>query len=848
MGQIVTIDGLDHHYIASNNANKITTNVEECLYYWIEQNGKVCYYYRTKVANNNPPYSNLVLLSDSNGNSAWSRIKQSIAKTSAEGKTDYFCGIKIPDVAKGNPNDGFWWSALVVGTGLLVPDTTTKDGTAIYKVGSYYYIAKNNQNAYSCSSRYDSSEDAKQALIKDNEGRSQVGSVTNSESEKDHEIVPDDDTSSDPNVDQTLSEEEEKQVQANINASTLKLSEIGNKFNETMTKVNSMLTNNYPLYTFYLKFWVGDVLLTDTTSADWVLNNLVSFSFNQNCSGQANTFTLNISYCIQGQTLYDIGAIDKALMGITTISKDASTAHTFDEIKDLQSLIMNCKFQYGYGNFDCKSDMYTGQVTKFKCSLQDGNLNYTITGYGGLYTEKEVKISCKPEYLTTPNKIDPSNPNPIAFIQNIYENEYGEKSDKKGIYGFKIADNVYSDGELPKYGGDDITNFNDVNIFDVISDILNATLTPAEAKLKAEAKDIDPSQKVIYTYALSSNTTLGGRAGTIIILKQPGVSQYTDSEDNTETMKKSAKISFNWFAPGGGDTGVNHLVKSWNPDFDGSILVANVISTLKYGNVFNTMDDDGNIVQINSKGGVRVGVRAGDTSHMNTNTIQEYSQWSKFCQYPYQASIVLQGCPCEIPMTEILAVNASIFNQKHHSSGYYYVIGKKDDISSSGYQTTLDLFKLEKQFDPEPKSYNVKYSYVNGKYVKGEYDEDGNLIGIEEEIPQEELIIAANNGDQSAIVARGEKFEDDKTNPYSAVGSSINWKEIPGTRKTYFNSSTKTYYYTVSEEWRQSSDDGSASTRTMTYNTTMAEARNHCPIYEVDAKGDVIRVIEDSNW
>ena len=67
-------------------------------------------------------------------------------------------------------------------------------------------------------------------------------------------------------------------------------------FRQTVDKLNARINNFRPVYTQYLYFEVNNNVLIDTTSKDWVKNNLVSFSMDMNGSGQANTFTIDILF------------------------------------------------------------------------------------------------------------------------------------------------------------------------------------------------------------------------------------------------------------------------------------------------------------------------------------------------------------------------------------------------------------------------------------------------------------------------------------------------------------------------------------------------------------------------
>ena len=514
------------------------------------------------------------------------------------------------------------------------------------------------------------------------------------------------------------------------------------KLKNVLTKLNTKFNFSRPVYTQYLHFEVNDTILVDTTQKEdgWITNNLVSFTLEQNGSGQANTFTLQILFVQNDRNIQSIKSIDAALLTASRIIKD----DTGKTLKDNAEYFMDCKFKYGYGDdITLRSPWYSGKVMKYTISLDNGNLKYTITGYAGLYSSKELKFSPKKEYLKGPNGDNPAysqgnngekNIIPFKYIQNMFDTEFGPGSKNEGMYDLIFLDNCFEEGKGGEYLGEDISQFQQKNFFEALGDILKGCLHVDEKAAIVAQNQFSPTQKQCYSYfvdsvmdnnqinneeiSTDSETDSSAKVGTVYIYKLPSINKVSSSSTSTNTdedtqeeldkeKEEEAKphlgIQFNWFAPS--QVGVNFLVKSWEPDFDGSLAIALALklqSTDRWDEScrFETMDKDGNVQTIWGLGSTRLSIK-NSSQKMTYNSIQEYAQWSFVTQYPYKATLVVQGCPCEVPLTGKIKVQAMMGNQEHDSSGVYYILGKKDTLNNSGYFTEFELFKLVPTFNPD---------------------------------------------------------------------------------------------------------------------------------------------------
>ena len=471
-------------------------------------------------------------------------------------------------------------------------------------------------------------------------------------------------------------------------------------FKNMLDKLNDKFNNNRAVYTMYYKMTMntGQVLV-DTTSKDWVENCFISFNHKMNGSGEANTFTLDLLFKPSDRSIIAINALESKLLASCAIYNSET------ELKEQSDLYYNCIYQYGYGDeTDMRSPLYYGTIMDYDCSLENGNLHYTITGYGGLYSAKEYRISSKEEYLTDENGATINDP--ISFITRIFEVEFGKNNE----YAVK---NVNIDKSKITYPGDDYKQFNQKNIFQVVKDILSGCMTTDQYNAMSgtttddnptgEQKTFLPNQKQMFGYYIDNTQTEGGgKYGTVYVYKMESLYGEENKDKTVETIEPDCGISFGWFAPSTGS--YNHIVKDWKPKFEGSPLMALATTYRSGGDTYYTMTDSGNIETVTSLSAARLGISDSNANKMILSTIQEYDNWTFVTQYPYSASMTLIGVPCEVPMTGKIRVIAKMGTQNHHSSGVYMILGKTDKINSSGFFSEFELYKFAPGYDPNYQS------------------------------------------------------------------------------------------------------------------------------------------------
>lgn len=476
------------------------------------------------------------------------------------------------------------------------------------------------------------------------------------------------------------------------------------KFKEQLNSVRKKFNEGRALYTMYLQFYVFGNLVVDTTSPEWGTNCLVSFTHEMNGSGQANQFTLEILFKPNERNVYSIQNLESKLLFACSINDG-------DNLKDLSSLYRNCSYIYGYGDEpDIRSSKYVGMITDYDCKLDNGNLHYTIKGTAGVVAMKEFRISPKEEYTIDEQGNEVTDP--MNFIKRIFEVEFKNPASENYLaYDVQFLSGCYdtvNKAPIAHYSGGDFTQFEQKNLFQVIGDILNCCLTEDQYNNLNAKNTVLPNQKISYSYYVDSIPKSTAYCGTVYIYQLPSVQGNENKDENgaPRTLNSDIQMPFNWFAPSSNNEEYNHMVLSWEPKYDGMLLMAMAANLKLHSSTYKTMDDDGNVVSVKSMGGARTGVAVnGDVS---TNTIQEYSSWAFKTQYPYNASLSILGVPTEVPMSTIINVIAKMGNEdvKHHSSGQYMILSKTDKMNSSGFVSTFELTKVCNTFNPEYITYD----------------------------------------------------------------------------------------------------------------------------------------------
>ena len=313
---------------------------------------------------------------------------------------------------------------------------------------------------------------------------------------------------------------------------------------------------------------------------------------------------------------------------------------------------------------------------------------------------------------------------------SILENDKNSEDDNNFTGGKLGTVYIY---KIPSYGHDSYTspldkmNFtNDENTVDGTNN--PTTVTPEQSNEQAQLEE---------------------KIGQSDYSNAEGLEEYTD-------QKADMDMDFNWF--GFGQSGFNHLVQKWQPEYNGSVLIATAQSLLKNEScTYLSMDAEGNIVKITGMGGPRIGINPNENGDYNLiqNAIQEFSSWSAMAQYTHKAKLTLVGIPTEIPIMGRIRVTPRLYNQVDFSAGIYAIVGKQDIMNSSGFMTELSLIKIAAH-------YNKPIEVENGTVVSIASSTDSSTSstdGIQDANPTKEEVEESLKDAQGDYDKLDDKYE-----------------------------------------------------------------------------------------
>jgi len=485
----------------------------------------------------------------------------------------------------------------------------------------------------------------------------------------------------DVNIEQEMSEIETQEINNNTSRMINKML----SFRRFLDKLEIKFNKNRPLYTTYIRFEVGH-LVVDNTSKEWNENTLVSFKHKQNGTGQGNTFELEIAFQPRERIGWKINEIESALLTAASITPPDPVSETLvtNQLKDRKLLFRDCTFIYGYGDDpELRSQRYIGKILEYQSKIDNGIFKYTIKGYSGIYSLKELLFSSKDEYLTGKEGTEETT-NPLIYLMNIVDVELDP------YYKLKFLDSIEPDNINLEIN---FESFQQKNIFQIFDDVLNGLQTKEE---EFEFNDVDkkiaPTTKNLFGYYISPDVEKDNeeQIGTIYVYK------FANAYDSISKLKPDCNIGFNWFAPRTSG-GYDFLIKEWNPQFEGKALISLAFILQHNEGWFTTMNDEGEIINVRGLGAQRIGQP--DDKTLQT-TIQEQASWAYITQYPYKASMTIVGVPCETPVMGKIQITPTIYDQIHHSAGLYQILDKEDTINSSGFWSKFELVKIVKGYQP----------------------------------------------------------------------------------------------------------------------------------------------------
>lgn len=451
-----------------------------------------------------------------------------------------------------------------------------------------------------------------------------------------------------------------------------KMSKVAN----VLTKVHSGLKCE-PMYTTFLKFTINDFTLL-TTSRDPIQNIMQSFEIEKNGTGKANNFTIRIAY---GP---DIGDTDGRDWDINLL--DSLLEKTVNPEVGAEFSTRTCKLQYGYAYLNGEQlidEEYTGMVLDYTVELSEGMLLYTITGYSSIVYFNELK-----EDIATPNVDNEGKGKPTEVVKGIVEDKLS------GMYVCK------ADGDI--IGSDVAVSLPaqlDKNISSAITEILGYAVHESQSIMLEDGSQIPAEEVITYDWFVEDKAE-SDNEGTLWIIQN-------DPKADTD-KQPDADVVFNWMTPAK-DSGYDHIVISFKPEFSGKVRLAKAVSLLNPkkedgsldeeatdenlldGSYF--LDDNGALQYTHSTTTPQTG---GDIETVALNNHRDRSGWVHDIQYPYKATMVTVGIPITIPITGRIGIHPMIYGKEHHSAGVYQINSTVDSIDGGGaYTTTWNLMKLD---------------------------------------------------------------------------------------------------------------------------------------------------------
>lgn len=81
------------------------------------------------------------------------------------------------------------------------------------------------------------------------------------------------------------------------------------------------------------------------------------------------------------------------------------------------------------------------------------------------------------------------------------------------------------------------------------------------------------------------------------------------------------------------------------------------------------------------------------------------SWWSKVTEFPIKCAITIRGLLRPAILMSYVRLNVFFFGKKHISSGLYIVTKQQDEVSTSGFRTTLNLMRIAQDDEFSPTTY-----------------------------------------------------------------------------------------------------------------------------------------------
>lgn len=293
----------------------------------------------------------------------------------------------------------------------------------------------------------------------------------------------------------------------------------------------------------------------------------------------------------------------------------------------------------------------------YSVELEQNTLIYTFTGYSGLATSNDTKMS---------NIKARESVNPISLVHAIFE-RCKRHVPSFEPYEFEVDKTCKSMCKEIKFNG-----LTDTTFFEAVSEILAQT----RDDYTGESADLDKIQ--IEDVHIGTYSYIIDDVNHKFIVKR--------TEANSQTMK--IDYTFYWEGNFSSSNPGANLVQGFRTDYKGSISMATVNSN-KDDKAYS-MDSENKIVT--SQAHYWQDTTSGDNA--SEDMARQSNIWLMGTQYSYTATLRTVGVPYDIPIGTYIKVVSVLNDQNHHTSGIYMVTKTEDTIDGNGYITVWSLIKI----------------------------------------------------------------------------------------------------------------------------------------------------------
>jgi len=332
--------------------------------------------------------------------------------------------------------------------------------------------------------------------------------------------------------------------------------------------------------------------------------------------------------------------------------------------------LCNFDLRYGYsfeGSYNhVQTILYSGIITNYTVEVRNGLLTYHLTATSTLINNLEDKYNFETK-------------------ENMRCTDVAVDVLKNYVKGYTIE---FDDGvEGTDCVLETVDGATDSTVFDYVKTLLGSAIHKSQANIE----NIDIKDKITYNF----------------IIEESNKKRIRITKFDPKSIKQDELLVFNWMDKG------NNLVVDFSFNFNGSILMSS--SYLDKTSVRIALDSEGNEILTTTSGSA---IKASSDISAKKNT------WAQAVNnLAYTASLTMIGLPCEVQIGTYVKIIPLIYGEAHMSAGYYLIQKMTDNISTSGYLTTIELMRIG-MYDSDFNGVDVynlstdRYETDNGTYAR----------------------------------------------------------------------------------------------------------------------------------